>query len=385
MRLLGVILVSAVVGSAIGGAWAYVEVRPDAGTTRHLNRPDGGTSGPIGSDPAFEVDQRVYRFGAMQRGTTKSHEFVVRNAGKSPLTLRTGGTTCKCTIGEVPDEPVPPGGSVKVKLEWSALINPGPFRQTATILTNDPRMKRVELSVEGEVTEASGIVPPDFMFDKVAAGDTKSADVYIMAFAQDDLKVSEPELTNTETRKFFDVTVEPVKPSELPNPKAKSGVRVRVSTKPGLRMGRFDQWLALSTNIPDAENIKIPVIGRVIGDISIYGRMWNEDQGVLRLGRVVSAEGASAPLTVVIRGAGADQVKLSVGSVDPPQLIAKLGEPKRVKPDLVHVPLTIELPPGMPPMARLNIDQHDEARVILKTNRPETPEIVLGVRFIVEK
>jgi hypothetical protein len=305
--------------------------------------------------------------------------------GHSPLTLRTGGTTCKCTIGDVPDTPVPPGGSVQVRLEWSALTNPGPFRQTATILTNDPRASRVELSVEGEVTEASGVSPADFMFDKVAAGDTKSADVYIMAFAQDDLNVSQPELTNTETREFFDVAVEPVKPSELPNPKAKSGVRIRISTKPGLRLGRFDQWLAVSTNIPDAESIKVPVIGRVIGDVSIYGRMWNEEQGVLRLGRVKSAEGASAVLNVVVRGASADQVKFSVASVDPPELVAKLGEPKRVKNELVHVPLTIEVPPGTPPMARLDIDQHDEARVVLKTSRPDLPEVVLGVRFIVEK
>jgi hypothetical protein len=150
-------------------------------------------------------------------------------------------------------------------------------------------------------------------------------------------------------------------------------------------LGRFDQWLTVSTNIPDAETIMIPVIGRVIGDVSIYGRMWNEEQGVLRLGRVKSAEGASALLNVVVRGAGADQVKFSVASVDPPELVAKLGEPKRVKNELVHVPLTIEVPPGTPPMARLDIDQHDEARVVLKTSRPDVPEVVLGVRFIVEK
>ena len=164
-----------------------------------------------------------------------------------------------------------------------------------------------------------------------------------------------------------------MKPAELPNPKAKAGVRVRVTTKPGLRMGRFDQWLAVSTNIPDAEKIKIPVIGRVIGNISIHGRMWNEDQGVLRLGRVKSSEGASAPLNVVIRGPGADHVKLSVASVDPPELVAKLGEPKRIKDELVHVPLVIEIPPGTPPMARLDIDQHDEARVVLKTTIPTCP------------
>jgi hypothetical protein len=106
---------------------------------------------------------------------------------------------------------------------------------------------------------------------------------------------------------------------------------------------------------------------------------------VLRLGRVKSAEGVETLLNIVIRGEGADKVVLSVASVDPPELVAKLGEPKKVKDTLIHVPLVIEIPPGTPPMARLDIDQHDEARVVLKTSLPDVPEMVLGVRFAVER
>ena len=385
MRILGVILAAAVLGTAVGAAIAYIEVRPGATPLVRTIAPGGDVAAPAGKSPRIEVDQMIYQFGAMQRGTTKSHEFEFRNTGDAPLTLSVGGTSCKCTIGNVSNEAIEPGKSVKVKLEWSALVNPGPFRQTASIITNDPHQSRIELSVEGEVTEATGLYPPDFAFDKIPAGDAKSADVYLMAMAQDDLKVTNPELTNTETRQFFDVTVEPVDPKLLPNPRAKAGVRVRLTSKPGLRLGRFDQWLAVSTNIPDAEQIKIPVIGRVVGNIGIYGRMWNDDQGVLRLGRVKSSEGVKAPLTVVIRGDDAETVKLSIASVDPPELAAKLGEPKKVKDSLVHVPLEIEIPSGTPPMARLDIDQHDEARVVLKTNQPGIPEMVLGVRFAVER
>jgi hypothetical protein len=384
MRILGLILAAVLVGATIGAAVAYVEVRPGSGVSQ---RPSAGNQveAPGGNNPLVEIKQPNYQFGAMQRGTTKSHEFLVRNAGHSPLTLRVGSTTCKCTIGNVSDAPIPAGESVSVKLEWSALVSPGPFRQTATIITNDPLNPRVELSVQGEVTEATGIYPPDFTFDKVTAGETKTAEVFIMAFTQDELKVDEPEFSNTETRKFFDVSVEPIPTKELPNPKAKAGVRVRVSTKPGLRLGRFDQWLSVTTNIPDAEKMKIPIVGRVVGNIGIHGRMWNEDQSVLRLGRVKSSEGVEAPLNVVIRGEGADKVMLSIASVDPPELVAKLGTPKKIKDTLVHVPLVIEIPPGTPPMARLDINQHDEARVVLRTNHPDVPEMVLGVRFAVEK
>jgi hypothetical protein len=294
-------------------------------------------------------------------------------------------TTCKCTIGNVSQEPIQPNATVNVKLEWSALINPGPFRQVATIETNDPMHPKVELSVEGEVTEATGIYPPDFLFDKITAGQSKTADVFVMAMAQDDLEIGTPELSNTETRQFFDVNIEPVEPKNLPNPKAKAGARIRVTAKPGLRMGRFDQWLSVKTNIPDAEEIKIPISGRVIGNISIHGLMWNEDQGVLRLGKVKSSEGIKQALNIVVRGENAGGATIEVASTDPAELKATLGEPKKVSDKLVHVPLTVEIPPGTPPMARLDIDQHDEARIVLKTNLPDVPEIVLGVRFAVER
>lgn len=384
MRILGVIAVAAIVGVTVGAAIAYIEVRP--GGTMPAATPTAATpaNAPSGG-PRVEVKQPLYQFGTMQRGTTKSHEFVVHNVGDSPLTLRVGSTTCKCTIGNVSEAPIEPAKTVNVKLEWSALINPGPFRQTATILTNDAVSPKVELSVEGEVTDATGLYPPDFMFDKVTAGESKVADVYVMALAQDDLKVDSPEFSNTETRQFFDVAVEPMEPKDLPNPKAKAGSRIRVTAKPGLRMGRFDQWLAVKTNIPDAEQIKIPIFGRVIGNVSIHGRLWNEDQGVLRLGSIKSSEGLETPLNIVVRGDHAGDAKIELSSVDPPELVVKLGEPKKVKDTLTHVPMTVEIPRGTPPMARLDIDQHDEARIVLKTNLPDVPEIVLGVRFAVER
>lgn len=384
MKLLPIVVAAAIAGASIGAAIAYVEVRPGGGEASRPPLSTASTQSATGA-PRVEVKEPIYQFGTMQRGTTKSHEFVVHNDGQAPLTLRVGSTTCKCTIGDVSDAPIPLGDSVKVKLEWSALINPGPFRQVATVLTNDPLSPKIELSVEGEVTEATGVYPPDFLFDKVTAGQSKTADVYVMAMAQDNLTIGSPELSNTETREFFEVSIEPMEPKDLPNPKAKAGARIRVTAKPGLRMGRFDQWLSVATNIPDAEQIKIPISGRVIGNISIHGLMWNEDQGILRLGKVKSSAGIKQALNIVVRGENAGDAKIEVSSTDPPELRATLGESRKVSESLVHVPLEVEIPPGTPTMARLDIDQHDEARIVLKTNLPDVPEIVLAVRFAVER
>jgi hypothetical protein len=331
------------------------------------------------------VDGPQFDFGTMQRGTTKSHDFVFHNVGHGPLTLRVGTTSCKCTLGSVPADPIPPGGQVSVTLEWTAKINAGPFRQTASVITNDPTKSRVELQVDGKVSEATGVMPPDIVFDKVTAGESKSAEVFVMAMAQDELEVGEPVLSNAETQKYFDVRVDPVDRSALPNQDAKRGVKITVTAKPGLPLGRFDQWLRVTTNIEDAKKLEIPISGRVVGNISVHGRLWSEEQGVLRLGTVKSEEGTSATLNIVIRGDGADATALSVESSDPPELMAKLGEPKHLSPTLVHVPLVVEIPRGCPPMARMETQQSEAGKIVLKTSSKEASEMVLHVRFAVEK
>ncbi len=60
------------------------------------------------------------------------------------------------------DAAIPPGGSTTVKLEWTAKSDNGPFRQSATILTNDPRHSQIDLAVDGQILAISGVEPPDF-------------------------------------------------------------------------------------------------------------------------------------------------------------------------------------------------------------------------------
>jgi hypothetical protein len=197
--------------------------------------------------------------------------------------------------------------------------------------------------------------------------------------------VGDPELSDPRTREYFDVQIEPVSHDELPDPAAKQGVRVTVTAKRGLPMGRLDQWLTLHTNLPEAKTLEIPVVGQVVGNISVHGNLWNENQGVLYLGHVMSDQGAVANLNIVVRKEGTEEVKLEVLSSDPPELVATLGEPRQLKASLVHVPLRIEIPPGTHPMVRLHTAQSDEGRVTIKTSLPEAPELVLSVRFAVER
>ena len=96
MRIISTIVVAALVGVLAGGAVAYVEVREDADAIDKLSDELAANDKvPEKDAPRIFVEQPHYDFGTMQRGTTKSHEFVIKNTGHAPLKIRNGGTTCK--------------------------------------------------------------------------------------------------------------------------------------------------------------------------------------------------------------------------------------------------------------------------------------------------
>jgi hypothetical protein len=387
MRIISAIVLAALIGVLAGGAVAYVEVRSDPDALDQLEGELAANANLSDKEsPHIVVDQPHYDFGTMQRGTSKSHEFVIRNTGTAPLKIRNGGTTCKCTLSKVADESIPPGGSTTVKLEWSAKADGGPFGQTATILTNDPTQSKVELRVDGQIMAISNVEPPDFLFDKLAVGETKSVPVYVMSMLQDELSVTDAQISDPTIRDKFDVKIEPVDPKDLPNKLAKRGYRVTVTAKDGLPVGRFRSWVTLHTDLTDATKLEVPIIGQVVGDISVTGVAgWNAEDGVLTIGSVKSSEGGQGKAFLVVRGPGAADIKFDVKSKEPDVLKVTLGEPKKLKDTLVQVPVTIDIPKDTRPMVHLDTAQGEAARIVFSTSHPKIKELSLSVRFAVER
>jgi len=384
MYILRILITAAVVGTLAGGTWAYIEVLTDRDAPPIPTGVTVSPNGPAAEEktPRAMVEETSFQFGTMQRGTKKSHNFLIKNVGTVPLTLRVE-TSCKCTVAQVTSN-IPPGETGNLLLEWTSNDN-GPFRQSATVFTNDPLNSRIELTIEGTVAAASGVEPQDFLFDKITFGEEKSAEVFLMSMVQDELLISDAQISEPESRDKFDIKIEPVERESLPNPLAKAGARITLTAKPNLPVGRLHQTLVLRTNLPEAEHLEIPLVGRVVGDIRVHGPGWNEEEGVLLLGKVRSSEGRKARLIIAVRGDDAAGVRFAVQSVDPPELKVTIGEPKPLRDTLLHVPVDIEVPAGTRAMVRLHTAQGDEGRVVLSTTHPKIKELVLGVRFAVER
>lgn len=397
MRILPAVVVSILLGGALGVTMAYVNVGPAIPAGNGLaamskSSPVTGTN----KLPLVEVDGATFNFGAMQKGTTRSHVFRFTNRGDAPLELRAGSTSCKCTMVDLSetklaegdaaaDQPIPPGESVSVKLKWTAAVPAGPFRQTAQVITNDPRSPRIELSVEGDVTEVTGLFPTQFSFDKLGPGETKTASVDLVAYGDEPLRIDETMIDPPGKGDLFDIQVIPLPAEKLAEYKGKTGMRIELTNKPKMPLGLLDQWLVVKTNQPEWQELKIQLVGRVVGDITIHGRGWSEDLGALNLGVIDGNKGAKTKLLISTKGKNADNIAFEVASTDPPQLEAKIGESKMISPGVNHTQLLIAIPPGTPPMIHLDTAQGEPGQIVLKCNHPLSPEVVINVRFAVER
>ena len=385
-------LFSALVGLGLGAVLAYVEVPKESNPMPMPSKPSAVPK--VAEQPAkiseaklppqAEVPERVFEFGNIERGTSMSHVFKVRNVGKSPLFVEVASTTCKCTVGNLSKKEVGPNEESEVLLEWVAKTGPGPFRHGAVLSTNDPTQTSIDLTVEGQVVESTAMSPSELIFGTVRKGESPSATLYVMSFLDEEIKVLDSEMSDEELSKLMQIEITPVDPSELPSPDAKSGVKVTATFQTGRTVGPFRSWLTLKTNLKNAEKLTVPIIGNVVGDISIFGPGWIASKGLLRMGSFASGKGKTVKLKLAIRGEFAKEARMEVAETDPPQLQASFGEPRQMGDTLLHIPLLVEVPAGSAPIVRLGEPVSSDALIVLRSNHEEIPDVKLRVRFAVE-
>ncbi len=392
MRIWILISIAIVAGLSIGLAATVVELGP---------RPEGGdrviyggkgdapappTVNPPGVYPkaVLENGEHDFDFGSAERDESQQHDFVVRNEGQGILTLTAGQSSCVCTVAKIEKEQLKPGQRAKITLQWHGK-SLGPFRQNATIVTNDPDHSTLDLVVAGEIVSAYKIEPDRLTFGGFSAGETAKASARIVSFATDDLAVVEHSLVEPNSAKYFDLKTEKMTRGELEKfAGAKSGVTLTVAIKPGLPAGPFQQTIGIQLNLPDHPKIDLPLDGKVNGPIEVVGVNWNAEGGILMLGQIQSREGAKAKLFLMVRGTPAADVRLKIDSIKPDDLQATLGAAEKLSPTVARVPLAIEIPPGSRPVAHLGNQQGHLVQLFIDTGLAEPKQLRILIRYAVE-
>ena len=105
----------------------------------------------IGERTTLKVDTRVFDAGEVLKGEVIEAKFVVENTGEVPLSIADVSTSCSCTVGDYPKDPIPPGktGIVTASVDTDR-VSGARVDKAITILANT-KPSKTELKIKGTI------------------------------------------------------------------------------------------------------------------------------------------------------------------------------------------------------------------------------------------
>lgn len=106
---------------------------------------------------AREGDGRVafaaetHDFGSVREGETARTVFTFTNAGTEAVTLTEVRASCGCTTPRYTTEPVAPGATGEIAVEYNSTGRPGPFDKTVTVVADGATPRTTTLRITGTV------------------------------------------------------------------------------------------------------------------------------------------------------------------------------------------------------------------------------------------
>lgn len=385
--------------SATSGTQAASQQKP-----ADPNNPCPPLPGPGEPLPKLSLPEREFRFGKMEAFQERSHTFVLRNEGKGELVVKKGATSCKCTMSNMADKPIPPGGSVDVTLTWKPLARMDDWKQDAKLCTNDPdpKSRSITLTVKGDVVERLSIVPKDFwQLGEVFEGKPSQVSGRVYSMTLDKFKIKGVKVAGTDKIK---ATWKPLPEEELSPLKAKSGYLVQLDTpSSGMPAGSFAYRVKIETDVKEARDdgaegdevtINVEVSGSRNGPFTFLagasdgkGVYWLADKRVLALGHLQEHTAVRRSLPIFVRNCPKEGlVFLEQSCEDCTSKVPKLsleadkafdgktGISRRYR-------LVIDYPAGQDKNPRNEESQSVGCRVRVKTNHPEAPEFVVQLHY----
>lgn len=91
-------------------------------TPGDLNNPSGEAmpAAPTGPTTTIEYEAMVHDFGEIKEGDMVKYAFKFKNTGSEPLVISDAKGSCGCTVPDWPREPVAPGATAEIKVEFDS-------------------------------------------------------------------------------------------------------------------------------------------------------------------------------------------------------------------------------------------------------------------------
>ena len=357
---------------------------------------DGSQKFKSAARPIINVE-RLYNFGVLQNGEVGKHQFVVKNEGTADLSISVEETSCKCTAANLGQEIVKPGDSAVIDVTWKTADFIGEYTQKVLLQTNDPDMMMVELEVRGKIVADARAIPSELAFTNITKGFAAQTQTQIVCYKNPPLEIAVYEFLNPEVKDKFELLIDPLKEEEYRSePDATGGYRLTLNAKNDLPLGAFSETLVLKTNSSLQPDIKIPVHGTVVGNVSLAGPGWNEESKTWILGVLESGTVGKKLLWVLDRSVKAEDrgnlkpgeipphINLEIESVDPSWLLVELEKPVYLsETGVVRTIIRLTVPADAPVCDYWGHVQEKMGTIILKTSSEDEKSILINIRFAV--
>ncbi len=99
--------------------------------------------------PQIKFEETEHNFGRIIMGERVYYRFKFTNTGTSDLLITKVNSSCGCTVGKYPKEPIAPGQSDFVEASFDSSNRKGMQNKTITVLTNtQPNLTTLRIKAE---------------------------------------------------------------------------------------------------------------------------------------------------------------------------------------------------------------------------------------------
>ena len=84
----------------------------------------------------IKFDNEWHDFGTLLQGEVVTYSFHFTNTGNMPLIISSVRSSCGCTVGDYPRQPIEPGKTGAIKVTYDSKGHHGFQSRTLTVMTN---------------------------------------------------------------------------------------------------------------------------------------------------------------------------------------------------------------------------------------------------------
>jgi hypothetical protein len=91
---------------------------------------------PAGPTTTMTFEHNDFDFGSVKEGEKVKHTYKFKNTGSEPLIISSAKGSCGCTVPKWPSEPIAPGASGQIDVEFDSKGKPGKQTKRVTVNAN---------------------------------------------------------------------------------------------------------------------------------------------------------------------------------------------------------------------------------------------------------